>query len=1135
MDEFIDELQGFTPRQPVASSSSVPIDPALAGPGPSSAANRARRGADAYWDDDDHDSYYSSDAYAQDHSGEGEEDDDGDETDAEDEFAATQRQGGTQKRARPSQGGVLAEDGSYIPGGSYKGKERAAVQGDDDEEDETEDIGRLISAMGQSGQGALGDSTALTREFDRSIAYELADFDPDLIEDMSVGIKGRKRQRGKRGGGRRAAADVEPSPEVKRLLGQANQAYSEGRHLEAVELLSEVVRIDPIIRTSWYTLATIYEELGDLQKSVQAKIVATHLMGAKKAAADWVELGRQSRDLGLLHQAIYCFTQAVKANKEDVDAMWDRAILLKLSGATTMAIRAFLALLSLLPHDPGVLRELAPLLASTQQYTQAITLFLSAFAYYRQLVPIVTSQTVDLLNTYGYGELETLADFLLLQRNYAEVVRVVRQGVRWLQGREKETGWDSMSDDREYDEERKVREGWEKGNTWFELEPTYELDVRLRSRLGLARLGMGWTQEAQRHFDIVTGEDVAEFPELFGAIGEAFYERGMYENALEVYQLIAENEETNGPTAWFKIAQCHQATGDFEDARECYENVVAEEPDNLEAKLALAKVLEQLSEPGRALQLIKEVISTREAQQEEESSAGGRRRRTWVPKEQREAARLNREDAERARQAEFGVLFAQLADLDADGSISAGSAAEEAVNHWLEIATRLVESFRSTKQLFPSDFKVKFRGMNRAHWKNRGKKKERDIGAEADQMADRLQQTIDAEDDEEMEETTFRGLDFDQWVDFILKYTFLLARMDEIELAAEVLLHVREAGVMRQSQSRQEALRFGLIACYQHAGMHVQLVNEYRWFLRAYPLQSEPLRLLLALISQHATSIEAFNDVKLQKFFIRQMKQIQQQVAPSGEKPSGSGGAGGTASSPAAARKSASGAVKGKKKAAEDGAESDEGDEGEDGEGFDGATSSFKPTKLSPLFLTIYGCMLNVSQSHQGAIIYLIRAYELDKKQPLVNLVLASAYLQRAMSRKTDNRQHQIAQAFAFLDQYRRLRGACHETEYNLARAFHHLGLHSHAVKHYETLLSMPAPAASPPTASSSSADAMPLDDDPALPAPPSAASDDKDDKADKYAALDYRRVAAYNLVTLYAMTNLPELARGVAERWLAV
>ncbi|GAA5826171.1 hypothetical protein JCM11251_007193 [Rhodosporidiobolus azoricus] len=1140
MDD-IAELQGFIPRpstskQPPSSSfSSLSIDPALAGPGPASQRSRRQTGGgllgDEYWDGEEAegDDYYS-----------GEQDgdsDDEDETDAEEEFAATQRGEIGVRQGRKSAGGIVTADGTVIPAASLKGKERAVDQdslfGFDDEEDNPEDLTRLITAFRDSNAGS-GGAAALEREFDRSIAYELDGFDPDLIEDMSVGIKGRKRRKGvgRGGAGRRSAADVEPSPEVKRLLSIAAESYSQGHLLEAIEQLSEVVRIDPIIRSSWYTLATIYEELEDREKALQCKIVATHLMGAKKAAADWVELGRESRDLGLLHQAIYCFTQAVKANKDDVDAMWDRAILLKLSGATTMAIRAFVALLSLLPHDPGVLRELSPLLAQTSQYHQATTLLLSAFAHYRTLVPLVTPHTVDELQTYGYGDLETLADFLLLQKNYAEVVRVVRQGVRWLQGREKETGWDAMEDDREYDEERKVREGWEKGNTWFELEPTYELDVRLRSRLGLARLGMGWVVEAQRHFEYVVSEDVAQFPELFGAIGDAYYERGMYDAALDVFQLIAENEETNGPTAWFKIAQCHLATGDLDEAKECYENVVAEEPENIEAKLSLAKVLEQLNEPARALQLIKDVISLREAQipPEDVNPDGStrRRRRPFYTKEEQLARRTNREDAERARHAEFQLAFSRLSALDA--SVQAGD--DEATQQWLEIASRLVDSFRSTKQLFPQDPKKRFMGVLTGRGPGRRKKKqegkERDIDADADQMADRLEQALDAEEvEEQVEETSFRGLEFDDWVAFILKYCFTLVRSDDIETAAEVIIHVREASVMRQSQSRQQTLRLGMFACYLYAGMHTEALKEYRWLFLAHPNQTEPLRLLCGVVSQGQAAVEAWNNMPLQKYVLRVLKSIHGQAFAAGGV-EGEGGDTSRSTSPVAVRKGPAGMQARGNGGAGGVIAAGESDQEELEEGDEPVSqSSFKATKLSPLWYTFYGNMLNISQSHQIAIIYLLRAYELDKKQPLINLAIASAYLQRAMSRKTDNRQHQIAQAFAFLDQYRRLRGPGQEAEYNLARAFHHLGIQGHAVKHYENVLRMPS--ASSPFASASFpySEHMAVDGDSAPPRPPQ--------KNEKYASADFRKTAAYNLMTLYAMSNLPELARGVAERWLAV
>lgn len=93
----------------------------------------------------------------------------------------------------------------------------------------------------------------------------------------------------------------------------------------------------------------------------------------------------------------------------------------------------------------------------------------------------------------------------------------------------------------------------------------------------------------QRHFAIVLDEDVAEFPELFGAVADAYLEKRMYTEALEVYQDMAENDEvrffawkvqrwelsslsqTNGPPVWIKVGQCHQAMGDLEDARDCYE------------------------------------------------------------------------------------------------------------------------------------------------------------------------------------------------------------------------------------------------------------------------------------------------------------------------------------------------------------------------------------------------------------------------------------------------------------------------------------------------------------------------------------------------------------------------------------
>lgn len=161
------------------------------------------------------------------------------------------------------------------------------------------------------------------------------------------------------------------------------------------------------------------------------------------------------------------------------------------------ATKALLALLSVHPHDPGALRELTPMLAQLGQYSRASTLYMEAFEYYRQICPHVSPETVDLLATFDLQDLEFLCDLLLLQKLYGRVLYVVRVGVRWLQGREREMGWDMIQDDREFDLVRKTRANWQRDARFLEQAPVYDLDVRLRLRLGLARLGVNDVTEAQ--------------------------------------------------------------------------------------------------------------------------------------------------------------------------------------------------------------------------------------------------------------------------------------------------------------------------------------------------------------------------------------------------------------------------------------------------------------------------------------------------------------------------------------------------------------------------------------------------------------------------------------------------------------
>ena len=138
------------------------------------------------------------------------------------------------------------------------------------------------------------------------------------------------------------------------------------------------------------------------------------------------------------------------------------------------------------------------------------------------------------------------------------------------------------------------------------------------------------------------------------------------------------------------------------------------------------------------------VISRREAERDDSEEVevdadGKRRRRPYLSREERQAARIRRENVEHDRHAEFQIAFSRLLELD-EGVLEGD---DEALNQWLELATGLVDSFRSTTQLFPSDFKRKFTGMFR--YRRRGKKNQQvEVEEEADHMANRLQRSLSA-------------------------------------------------------------------------------------------------------------------------------------------------------------------------------------------------------------------------------------------------------------------------------------------------------------------------------------------------------------------------------------------------------
>ncbi|KAM1165030.1 hypothetical protein PS2_024268 [Malus domestica] len=129
----------------------------------------------------------------------------------------------------------------------------------------------------------------------------------EIMEAMNYGMQMRSRKSKKRG--RRKGSTKKLTPEINRMLGEANLHYAFGRFEAAVPILSEVVKKAPDLPDSYHTLGIIHDNL------------------APRDPAIWELLFDQFNKRGNSHDVIYCLSRAISAYLENMNLKFDRALL----------------------------------------------------------------------------------------------------------------------------------------------------------------------------------------------------------------------------------------------------------------------------------------------------------------------------------------------------------------------------------------------------------------------------------------------------------------------------------------------------------------------------------------------------------------------------------------------------------------------------------------------------------------------------------------------------------------------------------------------------------------------------------------------------------------------------------------
>lgn len=307
-------------------------------------------------------------------------------------------------------------------------------------------------------------------------------------------IRGSGRARGPRGP-RKAA---KPRGDITARLAKVNQAFLAADYSTALDLVSEVIRINAETHQAWTALASIFQEQGEPTRALSAMVYAAHLR--PKDVSGWMTCASFALDIATeddtsnLKTARLCYSAALRADATNLEARLGKAAICHTLGHYAQAIQEYNLILKNHPTDLEIVRKLAETCVDNKYSGTSV---LSAVtAYQRFFDYITTTPTAGELSELWY-DIGIYVDLLSSADENSRAVQQLRLLARWMVGRASETFWDGVEDDREWDPDND-RKSQVPSFTEIHIDgQPYDLPIDLRARLAILRLRLSDWQEAK--------------------------------------------------------------------------------------------------------------------------------------------------------------------------------------------------------------------------------------------------------------------------------------------------------------------------------------------------------------------------------------------------------------------------------------------------------------------------------------------------------------------------------------------------------------------------------------------------------------------------------------------------------------
>jgi general transcription factor 3C polypeptide 3 (transcription factor C subunit 4) len=935
--------------------------------------------------------------------------------------------------------------------------------------------------------------------------------------DPKMATRGRGRGRGRgngvpRGEGRRKNGDkrntvAEPDPVFKRLQSLATQAFLNNNYQTAADYARDAVKANPEIFAAHSLLSEILLAQGKDQDSLTVLLHGAH---TRRDPALWwtvaertLELAGDNRSPSVLEQAIYCFAWAIKLDPDDYDARREKLNLLLESDQPARARGEAKMMVRQKPHDLNIIKQYADLCAysaSLPEIQRAKDAYDTAINFYFKGRSLGVPEA-------QWSHLNVYLDLVEKCENATQAAFHLKKLSRWLLGRKEDTFWDTVTgDDREFDNDdvpRRIQIPEFKYSRFANKKEMYGegLPLELRVKLGLFRVRIGRADlpEAMRHFQQLLDlkNEVADYFDLFRDVAEALLEQTYHAEAITFYEPIRSVPEACDHDYYMKLADCYMMFNRNADAESCWKFIVDNDSEDIKSRIALAKLYESEQRMAEAVPLVHEVIrlgrsdAVKKAKITVDKPPPPRTLAPLMPRPE-QSGPTNRVAGPVSRHYSLGPMPEDLGDGDyhdegqdeedeedeeedddnelrfiafhpgkrgrpktgkakppkarvsqtyerlqrQDQRIKANhvlvnSAREtldeddDALQTYFEAAQEMLDDFKTVRAFYPGrDKHIKFTGY--------GRNTKSAVVIEMEAMKKRIAEdgAMDLEDDipDESVPDNFHDIKFTEWLDMFCEYGLLLAKAADREKCYEVLTSAWSCTVFYHSLASKTQIHATWMACALLLNDEQKVCEVGRFFIIEWPHSGAAYQIFAAVNRLFAGYSNWFNSGPTQKFILRQVKALDYALLDPESR----------ALYAFTGQERSSYTHAGKRDA-----------------------NPYSLPDLDSSVLSLYGHIMAAAQSWTSALNYYFRALTLDSGNVAINLCIATAYLQMAMKRQSENRHWQIYQGVAFLERYVTLRMQSglkiHEQEavYNKGRSWHLLGIMHLAIPEYERCLAL--------------------------------------------------------------------------------